>query len=68
MIGRRVLHSVSAVDQRIFVTKLNIEHYRRKLLTERREEVRQRIAQLLAEEEAKLAALDPRPERKRHST
>ncbi len=68
MIGRRVLHSVSAVNQRIFVTKLNIEHYRRKLLTERREEVRQRIAQLLAEEEAKLTALDPPPERKRRST
>jgi hypothetical protein len=53
------------MDQRIFITQLNIEHYRQKLLTEQVEERRQQIARLLAEEEAKLAALtDPPGEEK----
>jgi hypothetical protein len=45
------------MDQRIFIARLNIEHYRRKLLTEQHEATRQRITCLLAVEEAKLAAL-----------
>jgi len=53
------------MDQRIFITQLNIEHYRQKLATGLAEESRQRIMSLLAEEEAKLAALtDPRGEKK----
>jgi len=44
------------MDQRIFIAQLNIKHYREKLLAEQDEAKRQRIAQLLAEEEAKLAA------------
>ena len=66
--GRSLFHSGSVMDQRIFVTQLNIEQYRRKLLTEQNEATRQRIAQLLAEEQAKLTALDDRPERKRCGT
>jgi hypothetical protein len=45
------------MDQRIFTTQLNVEHYGQKLLTEQDEGTRRRIVQLLAEEEAKLAAL-----------
>jgi hypothetical protein len=58
---RNLFHSVSAMDQRIFIARLNIEHYRRKLLTEQHEATRQRITCLLAEEEAKLAALSNSP-------
>ena len=47
----------SAVDQRIIIAELNIDHYRRKLATEQVEERRQQLVRLLAEEEAKLAAL-----------
>jgi hypothetical protein len=46
-----------AVDDRVYIARLNIEHYRQKLLAEQDEAARQRISQLLAEEEAKLAAL-----------
>jgi hypothetical protein len=45
-----------ALDQRTFIARLNIEHYRQKLLTEQDETTRERIVQLLAEEEARLAA------------
>jgi len=48
------------MNDRAFIAQLNIEHYRQKLLTERDEATRQRISLLLADEEAKLAALsDP---------
>ena len=46
-----------AMDDRAYIMQLNIEHYCQKLLTEQDEAMRQRISQLLAEEEAKLAAL-----------
>ena len=47
------------------VARLNIEHYRRLLVTETDETRRQTLVRLLAEEEAKLA--DPKaPEQKRH--
>ena len=45
------------MEQPIFIARLNIEHYRQKLLTEQEGAMRQQIVQLLAEEEAKLAAL-----------
>jgi hypothetical protein len=48
------------------VARLNIEHYRRSLATEQDETKRQTLMHLLAEEQAKLAALDP-PEKKRRS-
>ncbi len=47
------------------IARLNIAHYRHKLATERDEMKRQMLVRLLAEEEAKLAALDDPPERKR---
>ncbi len=47
------------------VARLNIEHYRRLLATETDETKRQTIIRLLAEEEAKLAALDDPPEEKK---
>ena len=53
-----------AMDQRIFVAQLNIEHFRNKLLGETDAATRKRIAGLLAEEEAKLAALLNKPENK----
>ena len=50
----------SAMDQRILIAQLNIEHYRRKLAAEQNQATRQTITRLLAEEEVKLAALtDP---------
>ena len=45
------------MDDRVCIARLNIEHYRQKLLTEQDEATRQRISLLLVEEEAKLAAL-----------
>jgi hypothetical protein len=57
--------SEAPMDQRIFITQLNIEHYRQKLLTEQDEGTRRRIVQLLAEEEAKLAALTGLPGKKK---
>jgi hypothetical protein len=53
------------MDQRAYVARLNIDHYRRKLATELDEAKRQLILGLLAEEEAKLAALDDPPETKK---
>jgi hypothetical protein len=46
------------------VAHLNIEHYRRLLATETDETKRRTILGLLAEEKAKLAALDDPPEEK----
>ena len=51
------------MDQRAYIAKLNIEHYRRKLLTERDEAIRRQIVRLLAEEEAKFAALSDPPKK-----
>lgn len=45
------------------VARLNIEHLRRKLAVETDEAKRQSIMRLLADEEAKLAALDDPPGR-----
>ncbi len=53
------------MDQRVYIAQLNIEHFRRRLLTEQDEATRQRITQLLAGEEAKLAALTGQPARNR---
>ena len=50
------------------VARLNIEHYQKKLATEQDETKQQTLMRLLVEEQAKLAALDNPPERKRHST
>jgi hypothetical protein len=49
------------MDQRKTISRLNIEHFRRKLLTEQDEATRQRIVKLLAAEEAKLVALNDPP-------
>ena len=46
------------MDQRVYIARLNIEHYRRKLDAEQSEATRLTIMHLLAEEEAKLAALN----------
>ena len=43
------------------IARLNIEHYRKKLAEEGDETKRQTLLRLLAEEEAKLAALDGSP-------
>jgi hypothetical protein len=48
------------------IARLNIEHYRKSLATERDEAKRQTLMRLLAEEQAKVAALDP-PKKKRRS-
>jgi hypothetical protein len=45
-----------------FVARLNIEHYRKKLATKGDEAQRQMLQRLLAEEEAKLAALKRKPD------
>jgi hypothetical protein len=50
-----------------FVAHQNIEHYRGKLATETDEGQRQILLRLLAEEEAKLAAMEKTPQRKRRS-
>jgi hypothetical protein len=61
--------SGGAVDQRIVIAQLNINHYRRKLAIEKDEATRQTIVRLLAEEEAKLAVLkDPPGEKRRRTT
>ena len=49
------------MDQRVLIARLNVEHFRRKLLTEQDEATRRTITRLLAEEEAKLAALTNPP-------
>ena len=46
------------------VARLNIEHFQKKLVTETDDAKRQQILRLLAEEEAKLMALEARKERK----
>ncbi len=51
--GDRVEPAVE--DQRVYVARLNIEHFRRKLATEQDAALRQTLLGLLAEEEAKLA-------------
>ena len=45
------------MDQCVYVAQMNIEHFRRRLLTEQDEKTRRQIVQLLAEEEAKLVTL-----------
>ena len=50
------------------ISRLNIEHYRRKLATEQDETMRQTLMRLLAEEQAKLAALDNSLERRQPSS
>ena len=47
------------------VARLNIEHFQKKLATEKDGTKRQQILCLLAEEEAKLTALESRKERGR---
>ncbi len=49
------------MDQRVFIAQLNIEHFRQKLLSEEDGAPRRQIAHLLAEEQAKLAALSDPP-------
>jgi len=56
------------MDQRVYIARLNIEHYRRKLANEKDEAQRQTIARLLAEEEAKLVALGDPPGKKKNKT
>jgi len=46
------------------VARLNIEHYRRLLATETDESRRNTVLRLLAEEEAKLANLEPEKKRR----
>lgn len=53
------------MDQRVIIARLNIEHFRRKLLDEQDETVRERIKRLLVEEEAKLAGLTDPPGKER---
>jgi len=48
------------------VARLNIEHYRKLLETEIDQKKRETLLHLLAEEEAKLAALDDPPENGDH--
>jgi len=55
------------MDQRAQIARLNIEYYRRKLLTEQDEVIRQRIVRLLAEEEAKLASLSDPPSKNKEN-
>jgi hypothetical protein len=52
------------VDQRVYIARryiarLNIEHFRRRFAVETDETARERVARLLADEEAKLAELTP---------
>ncbi len=49
------------MDQRVYIAKINIEHFRGKLLTEKDDGKRRQITHLLAEEEAKLAVLSDPP-------
>jgi len=55
----------SAMDK--FVARLNIEHFRKQLAREQDETRRRELLRLLAEEEAKLAALGEQPTRKRRT-
>ena len=47
------------------IARLNISHYKIRLVTEQDEAKRQILLRLLAEEQAKLAALEDPPKRKR---
>jgi hypothetical protein len=47
------------------IARLNISHYKMRLVTEQDEAKRQILLRLLAEEEVKLAARDDPPKRKR---
>lgn len=49
------------MDQRVYIARLNIDHFRRRLATETNVAARQQVTRLLAEEEAKLAALSDPP-------
>jgi hypothetical protein len=49
------------MDQHAFVARRNIDHFHRMLATEQDDEKRQVIDRLLAEEQAKLAVLNPPP-------
>jgi hypothetical protein len=49
------------MDQRVYIARLNIERCRRKLAAEQDATKRQTLVRLLAEEEAKLAALNDPP-------
>ena len=51
------------MDQCVYVAQMNIEHFRRKLLTEQDEKTRRQIVQLLAEEQAKLVTLTGAPDK-----
>ena len=51
------------MDQRVYIAQLNIEHFRRRLLTEKDAAIRQQLALLLAEEEVRLGALCDAPEK-----
>ncbi len=51
-----------------FIARHNIEHYRKLLATELDEAKRREVLRLLAEEEAKLAALGEQPTRKRRNS
>ena len=53
-------------DQRIVIAQLNIEHLRKKLVAEQNAEKRATLQRLLAEEEAKLAALKRELRRAEH--
>jgi|HubBroStandDraft_5_1064220.scaffolds.fasta_scaffold29929_3 hypothetical protein len=62
----------ASVDQRVYIARryiarLNVEHFRRRFAMETDEATRQRVARLLADEEAKLAALTPPPSGKQES-
>jgi hypothetical protein len=56
----------TSVEQRVYIAqryiaRLNIEHFRRRFAMETDEAARERVARLLADEEAKLAVLTPPP-------
>lgn len=53
-------HGAHRPPQGAYIVRLNIEHYRKRLAIEPDGHKRKRIAKLLAEEEAKLAALTGR--------
>jgi hypothetical protein len=55
--GARV---AAAIENLHFVARLNVEHYRKKIAAETDAVQRQKLLRLLAEEEAKLAAIEAR--------
>lgn len=46
------------MDQRLFITRLNVEHFKSKLAGELSHDMRQMVSTLLAEEEKRLASLE----------